>query len=160
MPLEQSDLNRLRDELIAALRATLDARDARLEERFDGIDARFDGIDVRFDAVDAKFDGIDTRFDGIDAKFVAIDTKFDGIDARFDGSDARFGTLEARIEESAAETRRHMGVIAEDLKSKIALVAEGLVTLTERLGSEMREGFDIVDRRLLRVETRLLSERG
>ena len=63
---------------------------------------------------------------------------------------------------SAAETRRHMDVVAEDLKAKIALVAEGVVTLTERLGGEMREGFDIVDRRLLRLETRLLSapERG
>src|SRR5437867_11736329 len=69
--------------------------------------------------------------------------------------------LEARlgacIDASAAETRRHMGVVADDLKSKIALVAEGVVTLTERLGAEMRQGFDIVDRRLLRLEARLLS---
>ena len=35
--------------------------------------------------------------------------------------------------------------------------AEGVVTLTERLGAEMRQGFDIVDRRLLRLEARLLS---
>lgn len=75
------------------------------------------------------------------------------------GLEARLG---ARIDASAAETRRHMGVVAEDLKSKIALVAEGVVTLTERLGGEMREGFDVLDRRLLRLETRLLStpERG
>ena len=70
------------------------------------------------------------------------------------GSEAR---LDARIDASAAETRRHMGVVAEGLKSDIALVAEGVVTLTERLGAEMREGVEIIDRRLLRVETRLLS---
>ena len=58
---------------------------------------------------------------------------------------------------TAAETRRHMGVVAEDLTSKIALVAEGVITLTERLGADMRDGFDILDRRLLRLETRLLS---
>ena len=82
-------------------------------------------------------------------------------------SEARLETrlearLGARIDASAAETRRHMGVVAEDLTSKIVLVAEGVVTLTERLGSEMREGFDVLDRRLLRLETRLLStpERG
>jgi len=70
--------------------------------------------------------------------------------------------LDARIDASAAETRRHMGVVAEGLRSNIALVAEGVVTLTERLSAEMREGIDIIDRRLLRVETRLLStpERG
>jgi hypothetical protein len=69
-------------------------------------------------------------------------------------SEARLG---ARIDASAAETRRHMGVVAEGLKSNIALVAEGVVTLTARLSAEMREGVEIIDRRLLRVEARLLS---
>jgi len=41
-------------------------------------------------------------------------------------------------------------VVAEGLKSDIALVAEGVVTL-------MRAGVEVIDRRLLRVETRLLS---
>jgi hypothetical protein len=50
-----------------------------------------------------------------------------------------------------------MGVVADDLKSKIALVAEGVVVLTERLSAEMREGVEIVDCRLLRLEARLLS---
>ena len=48
------------------------------------------------------------------------------------GLEVRLG---ARIDASAAETRRHMGIVADDLKSKIALVAEGVVTLTERLGA-------------------------
>jgi len=70
-------------------------------------------------------------------------------------SEARLG---ARIDASAAETRRHMGgVVAEGLKSDIALGAEAVVTLTERLGAEMRAGVEVIDRRLLRVETRLLS---
>ena len=71
-------------------------------------------------------------------------------------SEARLGV---RIDAAAAETRRHMGVVAEDLTSKIALVAEGVITLTERLGAEMSNGFDILDRRLLRLETRLLANR-
>jgi len=57
--------------------------------------------------------------------------------------------------ETRLETRRHMSLVAEDLTSKIVVVAEGAVTLTERLGAEMRQGFEIVDRRLLRLETRL-----
>jgi len=71
------------------------------------------------------------------------------------GSETRVRSeLGARIDVSADETRRHMGVVAEDLKSKIAVVAEGIVTLTEKLAADMREGFDVVDRRLLRLETR------
>jgi hypothetical protein len=82
----------------------------------------------------------------------------DAISASETGLEARLETrLGARIDASAAETRRHMGVVAEDLTSKIALVAEGVITLTERLSAEMGAGFDILDRRLLRLETRLLS---
>ena len=59
--------------------------------------------------------------------------------------DARLG---ARIDASADDTRRHMDVVAEDLKS---------ITLTERLRAETRDGFDVVDRRLLRLENKRLS---
>jgi hypothetical protein len=71
--------------------------------------------------------------------------------------DGTVSASEARLAGRIAETRRHMDVVAEGLKSTIALVAEGVVTLTERLGAEMREGFESIDRRLLRVESRLLS---
>ena len=73
-------------------------------------------------------------------------------------SEARLeARLSLKIEASAAETRRHMGVLAEDLKSKIALVAEGLITLTGALDTRMQRGFEVIDRRLLRVETRLFA---
>ena len=108
MPVEAVDLERLRDEILAAMRVAFSESEARLSALETRIDARFDAVDARVDA-------------------------------------------------SAAETRRHMGVVAESLTAKIALVADGVITLTERLGAEMRDGFDIVDRRLLRLESRLLS---
>ena len=78
----------------------------------------------------------------------ALERLRDDLLAAMRESEARLeARLGARIDASSAETRRHMGVVAEDLRSKIALVAEGVVTLTERLGAELREGF----------ETRLLS---
>ena len=92
----------------------------------------------------------------------ALERLRDDLLAAMRESEARLETrlearLGARIDASAAETRRHMGIIAEDLQSKIALVAEGVVTLFERLDADVREGFEIVDRRLLRLETRLSS---
>jgi len=64
------------------------------------------------------------------------------------------GDLAAQI----AEARRHMDVVAERLRSDIALVAEGVVTLREHLGTEMRQGFETLDRRVMRLEARLLSD--
>ena len=117
MPVEQADLDRLRDELLAAMRAGFAEYGAGLEARFD-------------------------------ARLVA----------RTAESEARLGArLEARIDASAAETLHQIHVIAEDLKSKVAVVAEGVITLTQTTNDRMREGFEIVDRRLLRLETRLLS---
>jgi len=113
MAVDDAALERLRDDLLAAIRAAIRESEHRIRGEIG-------------DAIGASGTRLEAR-------------------------------LGARIDASAAETRRHMGVVADDLKSKIALVAEGVVTLTERLGAEMRQGFDIVDRRLLRLEARLLS---
>ena len=69
----------------------------------------------------------------------------------------------ARVDESAAETRRYFGVVAEDLKSDIKAVAEGLGALdekVERFRGEVREDFGRVDRRLLHLEVRVIGRSG
>ena len=66
----------------------------------------------------------------------------------------------ARVDASAAETRRYFGVVAEDLKSDIKAVAEGLGGLdekVERFRGEVREDFGRVDRRLLHLEVRVIG---
>jgi predicted ribonuclease YlaK len=71
--------------------------------------------------------------------------------------------LLARIDSSAAETRRYMGVVAEDLRSDIKAVAEGLGALdekVERFRGEVREDFGRVDRRLLHLEVRVIGRSG
>jgi hypothetical protein len=109
------------------------------------------------EAADLERFGERLRDELIAAMRVAISESEARLGTRIDGVDTRLDTLDARIDASAAETRRHMDVVAEDLTAKIALVADGVITLTERLAAEMREGFDIVDRRLLRVESRLVA---
>ncbi len=69
----------------------------------------------------------------------------------------------ARVDESAAETRRYFGVVAEDLKSDIKAVAEGLGALDERVErfrGEVREDFGRVGRRLLHLEVRIIGRSG
>jgi len=68
--------------------------------------------------------------------------------------------LLARVDASAAETRRYMGVVAEDLRSDIKAVAEGLGALdekVERFRGEVRDDFRKVDRRLLHLEVRVIG---
>ncbi len=68
--------------------------------------------------------------------------------------------LLGRIDATAAETRRYFGVVAEDLKSDIKAVAEGLGALdekVERFRGEVREDFGRVDRRLLHLEVRVIG---
>ena len=68
--------------------------------------------------------------------------------------------LRQEIQSSAAETRRHFDVVAEDLKSDIKAVAEGLGALdekVERFRGEVREDFGRVDRRLLHLEVRVIG---
>ena len=69
----------------------------------------------------------------------------------------------ARVDASAAETCRYMGVVAEDLRSDIKAVAEGLGALdekVERFRGEVREDFGRVDRRLRHLEVRVIGRSG
>ena len=68
--------------------------------------------------------------------------------------------LRQEIQSSAADTRRHFDVVAEDLKSDVKAVAEGLGALDERVErfrSEVRGDFSRVDRRLLHLEVRVIG---
>ena len=56
-----------------------------------------------------------------------------------------FGTLRQEVRHTAAETRRHFDVVAEDLRHDIRGVAEGVVATFERVdrpGSELRTEMD------------------
>src|SRR5712691_6224671 len=135
MAVDDAPLDRLRDDLLAAIRDSEHRIRGEFTEAVSGSEHR-----IRGELAEA-ISGSEHRIRGELTEAISA-------------SEAR---LVARIDASAAETRRHMGVVAEGLTSNIALVAEGVVTLTERLSAEVREGVEIIDRRLLRVETRLLS---
>jgi len=67
--------------------------------------------------------------------------------------------MEVFVEARTTETRRHFDVVAEDMQSKVQLVAEGLLALdqkVERFREEVHEDFCKVDRRLLRLEAERL----
>jgi hypothetical protein len=68
--------------------------------------------------------------------------------------------LRAEIAASAAGKRRHFDVVADQLLDKIQLVGEGVITVDQKLDrfrSEVGEEFRRVDRRLLRLEARIIG---
>jgi hypothetical protein len=69
----------------------------------------------------------------LDQRFSAIDGRFDGIDRRFDGIDGRFGGVDRRFVELDAELRRHFGVLIEQIRHELQLVAEMVVANTESI---------------------------
>ena len=71
-------------------------------------------------------------------------------------------TLELRgeITASAVETRRHFDVVADRFMDKIQLVGEGVIGVDQKLDrfrGEVAEEFRRVDRRLLRLEARVIG---
>ena len=68
--------------------------------------------------------------------------------------------IRAEIAGSAAETRRHFDVVADRLMDKIQLVGEGVIGVDQKLDrfrGEAAEEFRRVDRRLLRLEARIIG---
>jgi archaellum component FlaC len=114
---------------------------------FAAINARLDQVDTRFDQVDARFDQVDARFAGVDARLGGVDARFDGVDARLDEANQGTAAISQRVdtlEERFMREIRQLGVITEDLRAQIQLVAEGVVgngRSIERLRTEMNERF-------------------
>jgi archaellum component FlaC len=73
-----------------------------------------------------RFDGVDRRFDGVDQRLDGMDQRFDGMDQRLDGVDQRFVQLES-------ELRRHFGVLIEQVRHDLQIVAEMVVENTESI---------------------------
>ena len=73
---------------------------------------------------------------------------------------AVMGQLRAELAASAAETRRHFDVVADRLMDKIHLVGEGVIGVDQKLDrfrGEVADEFRTVDRRLLRLEARVIG---
>jgi hypothetical protein len=126
-----------------------------VQEAIGGVERRLDRRDERFDAIDRRFDATDQRFDATDQRFDAMDQRFDAMDQRFDAMDQRVDALQTESREGLAENRRHFGVLHEDLRDQIRLIAEGFATTNERIDRleiGMHTEFARVDGRLRRLE--------
>ena len=72
---------------------------------------------------------LDERFAYLDQRFDTMDQRFDAIDQRFDTMERRQDTTDARLE----DTRRHLGILIENLDGKIQLVAEGVINVDQKI---------------------------
>ena len=106
-----------------------------LDERFNRVDQRFDRIEQRLDSHDQRFDRIERRLDGHDQRFESFARRFESIDRQF-------VQVNQRIDGRFEEVKRHTGVLVEDLRKEVHLVAEGLLTHIEVRHGEDREYFD------------------
>jgi len=92
------------------------------------------------DETRSGFDEMRQGFAEMRQRFVEIDRRFDAVDRRFDAVDRRFEAVEERL---GGEIRR-VGVVTEDLRTQIQLVAEGVEAnerAIERVRVEMNERF-------------------
>jgi archaellum component FlaC len=84
-------------------------------------------LDERFGRIEQRLDRHDQRFEQIDRRFVQIDRQFERIGQPFVGIDRHFDEVNDRVE----EVKRHNGVLIEDLRCQVRLVAEGFATFVE-----------------------------
>ena|SRR5688572_24632100 len=88
--------------------------------------------------------------------------RFATVDQRLGSVDQRFDQLRTEIRDGLEQNRRHFGVVAEELKSKLDLVIEGFNRHDQRMDRierEMRDGFAQVDRRLIAISAHMPRQR-
>jgi hypothetical protein len=75
-------------------------------------------LEERFERQERR---LDTRFDAIDRRFEAIGQRFERQEHRFN----------ARLDQRIEEVKRHTGILAEELRREVQLVAEGFAVFVE-----------------------------
>ena len=64
----------------------------------------------------------------LNEQFGGINRRFEQVDRRFEQVDQQFAEMRQEMNERSEEVKRHFGVLAEDLRRQLQLVAEGLMT--------------------------------
>ena len=137
--------DQFREEIRQELRAGLSEIIRVMDQRLGGMDQRLGGMDQRLGGIDQRLRGVDRRFDAMDQRFIDLERG-----------------LRQHIDAVSEENRRHFGVLAESLQSKLELVIEGVTMVdqkVDRLSAETREEFSKFDRRLVRVTARIPRRR-
>ncbi|HEX3576971.1 MAG TPA: hypothetical protein VHY33_00290 [Thermoanaerobaculia bacterium] len=122
--MDENDFKRLLQESAAETHRKIDANAAETRERFAKMEAE---TRARFDRVDARFEQVDARFEQVDA---------------------RAADLKKHVDETAKQLKHDFHIIAEEMRTDVQRVAEGVLMLNEKLDretadirAEMREGF-------------------
>ena len=94
------------------------------------------------------FANLHQEFGALHQEFGSLRQEFGTVREEFGTLRADFDELRREVRESAAETRRHFDVVAEDLRHDIRGIAEGVIALSERVDrlgvsvrAEMNERF-------------------
>jgi chromosome segregation ATPase len=88
-------------------------------------------LDERFAGIGRRFEQIDQRFEQVDRRFEQIDQRFEQVDRRFEQVDRQFAEMRREMHAGFDEVKRHNGVLIEDLRYKLQLVAEGFATFVD-----------------------------
>ncbi len=74
---------------------------------------------------------LDERFAGITQRFEQSDQRFGQVDQRFEQIDRRFEEMRREMHAGFDEVKRHNGVLVEDLRHQVRLVAEGFAVFVD-----------------------------
>ena len=139
----------VKSELRAEIAASAASVKSELRAEIAGVAAEVAGVAAQVAGVTAEVAGVTAEVAGVAAQIGVVAENANGIRAE----------LRAEIAASAAETRRHFDVVADRLMDKIQLVGEGVIGVDQKLDrfrGEVADEFRRVDRRLLRLEARII----
>ena len=78
-----------------------------------------------------QFQEIRQRFEKIDGRFEKIDGRFEQVDNRFEAADGKMDGLREEV--------HHTRILMEDMQGNVRLLAEGITSVTDRMGRLEKE---------------------
>jgi chromosome segregation ATPase len=147
------------DQVLGALREDFNRQFGMLREEFGTLREEFGTLRGEFGTLRGEFGTLREEFGTLREEFGTLRGEFGTLRGEFGTLReevgtlrgefgtlrGEFGALRQEVRDTAAETRRHFDVVAEDLRHDIRGIAEGVINLSERvdrLDSGLRTDMD------------------
>ena len=95
------------------------------------LDERFGRVDLRFEEIRREFAEMRGKFAEMRGEFAVMREEFAGVRGESAAVRGEFEAMRGEMHEGFDEVKRHNGILIEDLRYQVQLVAEGFATFVE-----------------------------
>ena len=109
----------------------------QMQHQIGGIEGKIGGIEGKISGIEGKIDGIERRIGGLEQRIDGLDQRIGGLEQRMDSIESEMKCMHTelndRIDRVEKKVTEVQVTIENELRPNIRIIAEGHITLNEKM---------------------------